>query len=548
MKIPGPLTKAAVLQSISGKTTVFHRECPRGQLCETKQAGAHGNTGMMTMTLRLTTSALALALALTLGAAGAQVLDAAVDGSPAGLDPHLITAFNSFQIVNGTIYEGLTTIDKDLRIVPGLAQSWTMTPDGKVYTFKLVSGATFHDGAAMTADDVVASLNRVVSRDIASPLASRLAAMDKAVARDASTVDVTLKEPSAPFLTALASIAIVPKAFETNKEGLQRQPMGTGPFKFKEWQPNSFIELSRHAAYWNKAQPKLDGVKFTIIPESATRQVGISSGQFAILPNIDAATALQLKGRPNVKISETMELAYTLVGMNTAKPPFDNAKVREALNYALNRQEIVQAALFGAGVPGGPLSPALKDWAVDVATFPCFTPSASKAQDLLKAAGITQPVTVTLLVLPRQDIKDIAQVVQAQLNKAGFKAELKIPELGQFVQDWRNSNFDAFVSTNAGSVDPDDYFFRTFRTGGSTNVFKYSNPEVDKLLDSARIESDHGARKASYARVQSLLSCDGPAAFMTYGQLFTAMRTNVQGFDIMANRSLLTLGNTMLAR
>jgi peptide/nickel transport system substrate-binding protein len=498
------------------------------------------------MNLKLTTSV--FALALSLGAAQAQVLEAAVDGSPAGLDPHLITAFNSFQIVNGTIYEGLTTIDKDLRIVPGLAQSWVMAPDGKTYTFKLVASATFHDGSAMTADDVVASLNRVVSKDIASPLASRLAAMDKAVAKDAATVEVTLKEPSAPFLTALASIAIVPKAFEANKDGLQRQPVGTGPFRFKEWQPNSFIELSKHAAYWNKAQPKLDGVKFTIIPESATRQVGISSGQYAMLPNIDAATALQLKGRPNVKISETMELAYTLVGMNTSKPPFDNAKVREALNYALNRQEIVQAALFGAGVPGGPLSPALKDWASDVSTFPCFTHSATKAQDLLKAAGIAQPVAVTLLVLPRQDIKDIAQVVQAQLNKAGFKAELKIPELGQFVQDWRNSNFDAFVSTNAGSVDPDDYFFRTFRSGGSTNVFKYANPEVDKLLDSARIESNQAARKASYAKVQSLLSCDGPAAFMTYGQLFTAMRTNVQGFDIMANRSLLTLGSTSLAR
>ncbi len=498
------------------------------------------------MAFRFTVSALALAFAL--GSAQAQVLEAAVDGSPAGLDPHIITAFNSFQIVNGTIYEGLTTIDKDLRIVPGLAQSWTIAADGKSYVFKLVAGATFHDGTPMTADDVVASLNRVASKDIASPLASRLAALDKAVAKDAGTVEVTLKEASAPFLTALASIAIVPKAFETNKDGLQRQPVGTGPFKFKEWQPNSFIELSKHAGYWNKAQPRLDGVKFNIIPESATRQVGISSGQYSILPNIDAATALQLRGRPNVKISETLELAYTLVGMNTSKPPFDNAKVREALNYALNRQEIVQAALFGAGVPGGPLSPALKDWAVSTTSFPCFTPSAAKAQELLKAAGFTQPVAVTLLVLPRQDIRDIAQVVQAQLNKAGFKAELKIPELGQFVQDWRNSNFDAFVSTNAGSVDPDDYFFRTFRTGGSTNVFKYSNAEVDALLDSARAEIDKAKRKTAYDRVQALLSCDGPAAFMTYGQLFTAMRTSVQGFDIIANRSLATLADTSLAR
>ena len=499
------------------------------------------------MKKRLATTGLALIMGLAMVAASpvrAQVLEIAVDTSPAGLDPHIITAFSSFQVVNGTIYEGLTTIDKDLRVAPALAKSWTVSPDGKTYTFALVSGATFHDGSPMEAADVVASLNRVVSKDIASPLASRLVAMDKAAARDAATVEVTLKEASAPFLTALASIAIVPRGFEANKDGLQRQPVGTGPFRLKEWQPNGFIELAKHAGYWNKAQPKLAGVKFNIVPESATRQVGISSGQYAMLANIDAATALQVKGKPNVKIAETLELAYTLVGMNVSKPPFDNPKVREALNYALNRQEIVQAALFGAGVPGGPLSPALKDWAVDVKEFPCFTHSAAKAQELLKGAGFTAPIPVTLLVLPRQDIRDIAQVVQAQLNKAGFKAELKIPELGQFVQDWRNSNFDAFVSTNAGSVDPDDYFFRTFRSGGSTNVFKYANPAVDSLLDTARVEQAQPVRRAAYNKVQSLLACDGPAAFMTYGQLFTAMRGNVQGFDIIANRSLATLATT----
>lgn len=475
----------------------------------------------------------------------AQTMQVAVDASPAGLDPHIITAFSSFQIVNGTIYEGLTVIDKDLRVAPALAQSWTVAADGKTYTFRLVPGATFHDGAAVEAADVVASFNRVLSKDIASPLASRLAAMDKADAPDAATVVVTLKEPSAPFLAALASIAIVPRSFEANKDGLQRQPVGTGPFKFKEWQPNSFIELARHGGYWNKAQPKLDGVKFHIIPESATRQVGISSGQYAMLPNIDAATALQLRGKPGVKLSETLELAYTLVGMNTSKPPFDNPKVREALNYALNRDEIVQAALFGAGTAGGPLSPALKEWAADVKSFPCYTPSAAKSQELLKAAGITTPLAVTMLVLPRQDIRDIAQVVQAQLNKSGFKVELKIPELGQFVQDWRNSNFEAFVSTNAGSVDPDDTFYRTLRTGGSTNVFKYSNAELDRLLDAARAQGTQAERKDSYNKIQSMLACDGPIAFMTYGQLFTATRDNVQGFNIIANRSLVSLADTV---
>lgn len=495
----------------------------------------------MRLSRALSTVALFAAIGMAPEAARAQVLQLAVDGSPVGLDPHLVTAFNSFQVVNGTIYEGLTAIDKDLRTGPGLAEAWQIAPDGKTYTFKLRANATFHDGSAVTAADAAASLNRVMSKDIASPLASRLAAVEKVEATDAATLVITLKEPSAPLLTSLALIAIVPKSFEANKDALQKAPMGTGPFKFREWQPNGFIELAKHETYWKTGTPKLSGVKFNIVPESATRQVGIASGQYAMLPNIDAATALQLKGKPGVQLAETLELAYTLIGMNTSKAPFDKPKVREALNYALNRGEIVQAALFGAGVPGGPLSPALKDWAVDVKEYACYTHSADKAKALLKEAGVAEPVAITLLVLPRQDIKDIAQVVQQQLNAAGFRVELRTPELGAFVQDWRNSNFDAFVSTNAGSPEPDDYFYRTFKTGGSTNVFKYSNAELDKLLDEGRVVGTQAARKAAYDKVQKILACEGPVAHMAYGQLFTAKRANVEGFDIIANRSLSSL-------
>ena len=478
------------------------------------------------------------------GSAAAQVLEVAVDASPVGLDPHRATAFSTFQMINGTIYEGLTAIDKDLRVQPGIAASWTISPDGKTYSFKLRPGMRFHDGSKVEAADVVATVNRVLSKDIASPLASRLAALDRAEATDPLTVVFHLKEPSAPLLVSIATIAIVPRSMESEKEALQRTPIGTGPFKFKEWQANGFVALEKNASYWRAGAPKLDGVKFNIVPESATRQVGIGSGQYAMLPNIDAATALQLKGKPGVKLAETLELAYSFVAVNTSRPPFDDVRVRQAVNYALNRQEIIAAALFGAGVPGGPLSPALKDWATPTSDFACYKHDPARAQALLKEAGHTAPVAISINVLPRQDIRDIAQVVQAQLNKAGFKVELKNQEMGQFIQDWRNSNFDMFASTNAGSPDPDDYFFRTFRTGGSTNVFKYTNPALDGILDSARTMQDAVARKAAYATAQGILACDGPIMHIAYGQLFTALRANVTGFEIIANRSLATLADT----
>ncbi len=484
---------------------------------------------------------------LAAASASAQTLEIGVTQSPAGLDPHIITAFASFEVVTGTIYEGLTAIDKDLRVVPSLAESWTVSPDGKTYTFKIRSGVKFHDGSAMDASDAAATVRRILSKEIASPLASRLASVESATAIDPQTLELKLKEPAAPLLSALAyPIAIVPSEMETNKDALQKAPIGTGPFKFQEWQPNGYILLAKHDGYWQQGAPKLASVKFNIVPESATRQVGLVNGQYGLLPNIDAATALQLKGKPNVQLSETLELAYTLVGMNVSKPPFDNPKVREALNYAVNRQEIVDAAQYGAGVPGGPLSPALKTWAVDVKEFPCYKTDPAKAQALLKEAGVATPVAVTMSVLPRQDIRDIAQVVQEQLNKAGFKVELKNQELGQFIQDWRNSNFDLFASTNAGSPDPDEYFYRTFRTGGSTNVFKFTDPEIDRLLDAARATMDQAARKKAYDEVQKKLACTGPIAHLTYGTLFSAARSNLQGYEVTANRSLWTLRNATL--
>src|SRR3712207_5892662 len=173
-------------------------------------------------------------MAAAMASASAQVLEIGADQSPTGLDPHLVTAFASVMVVNGNIYEGLTYVDKDLKVNPGLAESWTAAPDGKTYTFKLRPNVTFHDGSPMEAEDVVSTIKRVQSKDIASPLASRLSAIESANAVDPRTVELKLKEPSAALLSSLATIAIVPSAMEANKDALQKAPIGTGPFKRSE--------------------------------------------------------------------------------------------------------------------------------------------------------------------------------------------------------------------------------------------------------------------------------------------------------------------------
>jgi peptide/nickel transport system substrate-binding protein len=482
-------------------------------------------------------AAFAAALVFPL-AATAQVLEMAIDTSPVGLDPHVATAFST-SLVNGNMYEGLTSVDKDLKVIPSVAESWNISADGKTYTFKIRKGGTFHNGKPITAADVVYSLERINKKETGSPFASRLTLV-KSMSVQGEDVVIELTDASAPFLSQLSVLSIVP----ANHGDLQREAVGTGPFKLTQWVPDTYLQLTKHDGYWDKGLTKLAGLKINIVPEASTRQVGISTGIYQFMPSIDASTAVALKGNPTVKLLETRDLAYSLVGFNTTVAPFDKPAVREAFNLAVDRTKIAQAAYFGNAVPGGPLSPALTEWATPTSQFSCYTPDANKAKALLKEAGFSGDVPVTLKVLGSvQTVRDVAQVVQAQLNAAGFKATLEIQEQGKFIQDWRNSNFEAFVSQNGGAPDPDDYLFRTFRTGGSTNVFKYSNAEVDKLLDAARADLNAASRKASYASVQKLLACDGPAAFMTYGQLFTATRDNIKGFDIIANRSLVSLAN-----
>ncbi len=478
-------------------------------------------------------------------AAAAQTLEIAVDQSPAGLDPHVATAFSSAQITSA-VYEGLTGIDKDLRVIPALAESWEISPDGLSYTFTLRAGASFHNGRAVTPVDIVANLERVRDAKTASPIASRFAGIKTIEAVGSNQVKLTLGEPSAPLLGQLAVLAIVaPEA----AADLARKPVGTGAFKLKEWVPDTYILLEKNPTYWAKGLPYLDAAKFNIVPDAATRQIGMAGGTYRLAPAIDAATAAALKDKPGLKVLEAQDLAYALIGVNASKPPFDKPEVREAMNMAIDRGQLVQAAYFGRAVVGGPLSPALAAWTLPNSTFPCYTPNAAGAKAKLAAAGVAMPLKITINVLGSvKQVVDNAQVVQAQLNKAGFEVSLNVQELGKFVADWRASNFEVFASLNGGGIDPDDYFGRTFATGGATNVFKYSNPDLDTLMNQARAETNPSKRKTEYDAVQKTLACSGPVATLAYGTLFTAVSDKVEGFVPVATRSMWYLRETKLSK
>ncbi len=481
--------------------------------------------------MRALAGAVAIAAALVTGA-GAQTLQIAVDQSPVGLDPHVATAFST-QLVNSTIYEGLTAVDAALHVVPALAASWTISPDGLTYVFRL-HAARFHDGSPMTPADVVASVARVRDPKTGSPFASRFAMVRSVEPDGTDGVRFVLASRSAPFLAQLASLAIVP----AGSADLARHPDGTGPFAFRDFAANTLIALDRNAAYWDSGLPKLAGLRFNIVPEAATRQLGLTGGTYQLLPNVDAALAAQLKAQPAVEVPSTQDLAYSLIGLNTARPPFDKPEVREALDYAVDRAQLVQAAYLGQGSPAGPLSPALKDWALPISAFPCYSADPERAKALLRRAGVALPLKVTLNVLGSLPVVvDVAQVVQAQAKRAGIEFTLNVQEAGSFIQDWRAGNFDAFASLNSGGPDPDDYFGRSFQTGGATNVYKYSDTKLDQILAEARESMDPAKRKSLYDAAQHILACTGPAIHLVYGTVFTAEH-GVAGLPISPTRSL----------
>ncbi|MEX2536833.1 MAG: ABC transporter substrate-binding protein [Trueperaceae bacterium] len=473
-------------------------------------------------------------------------LELAVDQSPVGLDPHKVTAFSSFAVI-GQIYDGLLEANSDLQLEPALAESWKVSEDGLIYTFMLRDDVTFHNGRPMTAADVVYSFERIMAEETASPQASRFNVVSGARAVDDHTVEFSLSEPFAPFLSNLTNLSVVPREVIEEHGDLQQVAVGTGPFMLGEIVPDTFVTLEANPDYYRDGQPVVAGIRYHVVPEASTRAAGLRTGTYHLLPDVDPATAQTLERAPGVTMLGTQDLSYVLMGINAGREPFGDVRVRAAINYAIDREEIVEAVYFGDAVPAGPLSPALVDWALPPEEYYCYDHSAERARELLAEAGYPDGIELEILTFGTiKVVSDAAQVLQAQLREAGIDASVNVAEFGTFVQDWSNSNFDMFVSLNGGTLDPDGYLYRTFRSDGSTNVFNYGDPQVDELLDRGRTTVDEEARQEIYNELQQRLACEGPIAHVTYGTLFSAHTDEVQGFQQMASRGLRYLRNVTL--
>lgn len=456
-------------------------------------------------------------------------------GDALTLDPMLTTDEYS-KPPESLMYDSLVKLGPTGGLAPDLATSWGVSQDGLTYTFHLRRNVHFHDGSKMTAADVVYSFQRIMSPALASPWASFFQDVKTVRALDPYTVQVTLSQADAPFLTVVASFLVVmnPAFVKAHGNNLKQVEDGTGPYELKKWIPNESITLVKNNDYFIKGQPYLKSITFQVIPQDTSRIAALQSGQIQMAEFIDPSQYAQLESLASahvVNIDRFLDSNYHLLGFNTKRAPFNNPKVRLALSYAINRQAILDGPGFHEGMVTGILTQALSRWAIPTSDYPSYTPNLNMARKLLKEAGYPHGFSFSIMA-PSSFPLDLssAVMIQSQLKQIGVNAKVVPTEWGTYVNNWVKRDFDSFTGENGDWTDPDLAMYAALHTGGSTNAFQFSNPAVDKLLDAGRAAQSFAQRHAIYAQLQKLVVEQAPMIYTFASYDLMALSPQLKGY------------------
>ncbi len=424
---------------------------------------------------------------------------------PPHLDPTAGAAAAIDEIVYANIFEGLTRIGPSGEVQPALAESWEISDDGKVYTFKLREGVTFHDGTGFDAEDVKFSLDRARAEDSTNAQKGLFAAIEAVEAVDPTTVKVTLKEPQGSFLYNLGwgdAVIVAPESAEANKE----KPIGTGPFKFDNWAKGSSITISKADSYWGEPV-SLDKAEFRIIPDAAAAVPALLTGDVQAFPNMPAGDALpQIQADPRFEVVVGSTEGETILSTNNKKPPFDQLKVRQAIAHALDREAIIAGNGSGYGTPiGSHFSPANEAYVDLTGTYPH---DPAKAKELLAEAGFPDGFSATLKLPPPAYARDGGQIVAAQLREVGINLEIIPVEWAQWLdQVFKQKDYDLTIVSHTEPNDIDIYARKDY-------YFQYDNPEFNKVIDELNVTSDQAKRNELYRQAQKIIAEDAVNGFL----------------------------------
>ena len=459
---------------------------------------------------RALVSAAAAAL-IVAGALSAPALAAKTDISvgmvlePPNLDPTAGAAAAIDEVVYANVFEGLTRIGPDGSVLPALAEGWEVSDDGLVYTFRLHDGVKFHDGTTFDAEDVKFTLDRARAEDSTNAQKGLFAAISNVEVVDPATVRVTLKQPTGNFPFNMGwgdAVIVAPESAANNAT----QPIGTGPFKFSAWSKGDSVTLVRNPDYWGEPV-KLETATFRFISDPTAAFAAMMAGDVDAFPNFPAPETLdQFRADPRFAVVVGSTEGETILAMNNAKEPFNDPQVRRALSHAIDRQAIIDGAMFGNGTPIGshfaPHHPAYVDL---TGTYP-YDPA--KARALLQEAGHGDGLKVTLKLPPPTYARRGGEIIAAQLKEIGVEAEIIPLEWAQWLEEvFKGRNFDLTVISHTEPMDFDIY-------GRDDYYFQYAAPEFKALMEEFNRATDEAKRTELMGRIQRKIAEDAVNVFL----------------------------------
>ncbi len=435
--------------------------------------------------------------------------------------------------INGLVYNGLVRYDKDLNIEGELAERWEISPDNLTLTFHLRRGVRWHDGEPFTAEDVLFTYRLLVDPKTPTAYAERYRQVATAEVLDAYTFRVRYHKPLATALISWA-FSVHPRhlleGVEITKSPLASRPIGTGPYRFVAWKRGEKVVLEANHDYF-EGSPYIQRVLYRVIPDASTMFLEMQSGgldHMGLTPLQYARQTDTPAFRRRFRKYRYPAFAYTYLGYNLRRPMFQDKRVRQALSYAIDKQEIIDGVLLGLGqVASGPYKPG--SWA-NSSKVPRYRYDPERARALLAEAGWQdsdgdgvvdregKPLTFTIVTNQGNDQRVKAgEIIQRRLSEVGVKVKLRVVEWAAFLKEFINpGNFDATILGWSGGIDPDVYnVWHSSKTGpGELNFIAFHNAEVDQLLEAGRRTFDLKKRKGAYDRFQQILAEEQPYTFL----------------------------------
>jgi len=449
-----------------------------------------------------------------------------INDDPDFLDPHKATASISYQMILN-IFEGLMAPETDGTLKEGLAESYEVSEDGLTYTFKIRPGVKFHNGGDLTVEDIQYSFDRLMGKNGGEKMSNSFDNVASTEAPDANTFVIKLKEPNSNFLYSLTArqSAILPKS---NDGKHNENPIGTGPFAYVKYSPGTNLELKKNENYWKEGLPYLNKVTFTFQSDDQAAIMSLMANEVD-LTSVPWQRVSEVEG--NFNLSHQNNNSSLIVTFNETKAPFDNVKVRQAINYAISKSDIIDSVFAGYAVPlGSNMSPAMGAYQKK-GLEDTYKRDVEKAKALLAEAGYPKGFKTKITVSSHNDIySNIAQIVAANLKEIGIDVEIEVVEWGiwldrvYFGRDYQMTAIDLTGRASAYEI-INDYI----STNDSENFFKFKNEEYDKIMADVLKERDQAKQIDYYHRAQEILAEQAAAVYIADYQIIWGSKKQVTG-------------------